>query len=101
MTRLVELGAVKVAGDSKSDPVPQLLLVTQTDLRSGKCQIVMTDYSQCSHLAVGIDLGPQAGVLVQSVLAADGKAGGSSDGAVAGDSGLQLGAVLQENASSE
>jgi len=83
VTRLVELGAVKVAGDSKSDPVPQLLLVTQTDL------------------AVGIDLGPQAGVLVQSVLAADGKAGGSSDGAVAGDSGLQLGAVLQEDASSE
>lgn len=83
MTRLVELGAVKVAGDSKSDPVSQLLLVTQTDL------------------AVGIDLGPQAGVLVQSVLAADGKARGSSDGAVAGDSGLQLGAVLQEDASSE
>jgi len=83
VTRLVELGAVKVAGDSKSDPVSQLLLVTQTDL------------------AVGIDLGPQAGVLVQSVLAADGKARGSSDGAVAGDSGLQLGAVLQEDASSE
>ena len=101
MTRLVELGAVKVAGDSKSDPVPQLLLVTQTDLRSGKCQIVMTDYKQYSYLAVGIDLGPQAGVLVQSVLAADGKAGGSSDGAIAGDSGLQLGAVLQEDASSE
>jgi len=83
VTRLVELGAVKVAGDSKSDSVSQLLLVTQTDL------------------AVGIDLGPQAGVLVQSVLAADGKARGSSDGAVAGDSGLQLGAVLQEDASSE
>jgi len=83
VTRLVELGAVKVAGHSHGDAVPQLLLVAQTDL------------------AVGIDLSPEAGVLVQSELAADGKARSPSNGAAAGDSSLQLGAVLQVDSSTE
>ena len=98
---LVQLGAVNVAGQSHGDPVPQLLLVAHSDLRNSICSGLLQD-NLCSHyLAVGVDLSPDAGVLVQSKLAADGEVGSSSDGAGAGHSSLQLGTVLQVDSSTE
>ena len=100
---LVQFGAVDVAGESDGDAIPQLLLVTHTNLR-GRMEFsgLAAEYCLCSpHLAVGINLGPDGRVLVQSKLAPDGKVGGSADGAAAGNSGLQLGAVLQVDTSTE
>jgi len=83
VARLVQLGAVQVAGQSQGDSVPQLLLVTQT------------------NLAVGVHLGPQTGVAVQGKLAADGGTRSSSHSAAAGNSSLELGAVLQVDSSTK
>ena len=58
-------------------------------------------YDLLTDLAVGVDLGPDGRVLVQGVLAADGEVGAAADGAARGDAGLQLGAVLQVDATSE
>ena len=52
------------------------------------------------YLAVGVDLSPDSGVLVQGVLAADGEGGAATHGAGPGDAGLQGGAVLQVNSAS-
>ena len=52
------------------------------------------------YLAVSVDLGPDGGVLVQGVLAADGEGGATAHGAGPGDAGLQGGAVLQVNTAS-
>ena len=102
MAGLVQLGAVNVAGESHGDAVSQLLLVAHTDLRGKKLSGLLTRQGVCSsHLAVGVNLGPDAGVLVQSKLGADGKVGCSSDGAAAGNSGLQLRTVLQVDSSTE
>ena len=102
MSRLVQLGAVNVAGESHGDAVSQLLLVAHTDLR-GRMSFRGSNNEAGveSYLAVGVHLGPDGGVLVQSELAADGEVGGSSDGAAAGHSSLQLGAVLQVDPSTE
>ena len=53
-----------------------------------------------ADLARVVDLGPDVGVLVQGVLAADGEGGAAAHGAGPGDAGLQGGAVLQVNTTS-
>ena len=45
-----------------------------------------------SYLTVGVDLGPDGGVLVQVILAADGEGGAAAHGAGPGNAGLQGGA---------